>query len=360
MTLCSKKCRKLCGQCKNCLGRSFYSSPFRHLSRRSDEELKKISKWNKNIKDTFYCDECDHPRESTYDNISQGKGCSYCCKPPKDLCGKKECKSCFEKSFASSPFRYLSHRTDEELLLIFRNRGKLKDTFYCDQCPHPRESTYDSISSGYGCPYCSNQKRCCQRECETCFNHSFCSSKYRHLSIENDETLLKIAISSHKKGNFKCVKNHTWRASYANVNRGQGCPRCLYKTQEMVFQFLENNYDCKVVQEKKFDWCKGKKFDITIQQYIVEVDGLQHFEKIKHFNKKLSLTQIQQNDIYKMKKALENGYRIIRLHQEDVLFNRIPWKKMLRDALHRNKPKVQCFSKKVKDYDWIKDVFTSK
>jgi len=47
------------------------------------------------------CDKCNHSFDISLLNLSNNRWCPYCCVPTKKLCDNEECKSCFDKSFAS-------------------------------------------------------------------------------------------------------------------------------------------------------------------------------------------------------------------------------------------------------------------
>lgn len=52
-----------------------------------------------------------------------------------------------------------------------------------------------------------------------------------------------------------------------------------------------------------------------------------------------------------MKLALEHGYSIIRICQEDVFNNTIDWKELLKEAIKDNICNVQYISKNTELYD---------
>ncbi len=55
-----------------------------------------------NKKYEFECDVCSHSWKSVlYSVVGQGRWCPYCSNPPKNLCEKKYCILCIEKSFTS-------------------------------------------------------------------------------------------------------------------------------------------------------------------------------------------------------------------------------------------------------------------
>jgi hypothetical protein len=79
---------------------------------------------------------CVHEISIALNNINTGNWCSYCSNPPKLLCDKKECKLCYEKSFAShSKSKYWSDKNEITSRMIFKNSGN-KYIFNCDKCNH--------------------------------------------------------------------------------------------------------------------------------------------------------------------------------------------------------------------------------
>jgi very-short-patch-repair endonuclease len=76
-----------------------------------------------------------------------------------------------------------------------------------------------------------------------------------------------------------------------------------------------------------FDFC------LPDSKIIIELDGLQHFKQVRDW---VSPEIRQAVDIYKMKCAIGQGYRIIRILQEDVKLNKFNWKNELFDAIDSN------------------------
>lgn len=80
------------------------------------------------------------------------------------------------------------------------------------------------------------------------------------------------------------------------------------------------------------DFCRNSEtgrylpFDFCIPslKIIIELDGNQHFRNIKYW--KSSVENNTRRDVYKMKKANEHHYSIIRIVQEDVWMDLYDWK----------------------------------
>ena len=88
----------------------------------------------------FDCDKCEHEFITNPSHVSNGRWCPYCCIPQKKLCGSKDCKDCFEKSFAShekSVFWSNKNELQPEFIL---KKGDKRIWFNCDNCNHDFET----------------------------------------------------------------------------------------------------------------------------------------------------------------------------------------------------------------------------
>ena len=81
----------------------------------------------------------------------------------------------------------------------------------------------------------------------------------------------------------------------------------------------------------KAEWCKNSvtnyyyRFDFCIeeQRTIIELDGRQHFKDVAYF--KSSLEEVHFVDMIKQSAANNNGYKVIRILQEDVWSDKYDW-----------------------------------
>ena len=62
--------------------------------------------------------------------------------------------------------------------------------------------------------------------------------------------------------------------------------------------------------------------NMNINKIIIELDGKQHFVQVKNW---LSPEETRKRDKYKMLKANENGFSVIRILQLDVYLDRYNW-----------------------------------
>ena len=112
-------------------------------------------------------------------------------------------------------------------------------------------------------------------------------------------------------------------------------PVYLSKSEEIVHEFLLTKYSKSSISVNfSFDWFgqQQRYYDFVIkaddQPIIIEVDGPQHFKEIyeqsldgPHHSKKIyeqSFEETRAIDIEKMAKAIENGYRFIRIPTSSI------------------------------------------
>jgi very-short-patch-repair endonuclease len=302
-------------------------------------------------------------------NISQNDSwCPFCCIPQQKRCCDNKCIHCFNNSFASHPKAKLWHPT---------KNGKIKprdialnsNSYYwmlCDikTCKHSYE-TY--INRDNGCPYCAHQKMCdIKLKCKICLSKSFSIHPMSKL-WDFEKNLLtpeEVFLNSNKKFSFICDKKDCGKhfsIRLGDANRGYGCSYCKKKTENKLHDFFTDYYKCMIdnkkiliIREKRFKWCKNiltLPFDFYIKKLklIIELDGRQHIDKV-YYNKTPEI--IQKNDVFKMRKALNNNITIIRISQEDVWKDNINWKQELIKYMKSYKyPTVIYISKKKNLYD---------
>ena len=93
-----------------------------------------------------------------------------------------------------------------------------------------------------------------------------------------------------------------------------------------------------IVTEATFNWCVNQRtgyplrFDFYLPDFhlIIELDGRQHWEQVSNWKSPLDT---QEHDVYKMTVVEDHGLTIIRIFQEDVLYDTYDWKAGLEPLL---------------------------
>nr|WQM86790.1 restriction endonuclease [Marseillevirus cajuinensis] len=240
---------KLCGreECKHCFERSFAScEKSKYLAEGQENPLLLPRCSTKKLK--FDCPKCPHTFETVAYSVSKGGNfCPYCAN--QKLCSSEECRTCFEKSFAShEKAEFWSFNKNNVVpRQVFPNSHK-KYWFECKECGHCFNIGLASVSNGSFCPYCVNQKLCSSEECRACFEKSFAShEKAEFWSTEKNKKIPReLAKYSEKKYWFECPKCvHFFRAGLNKISYGRFCPYC-------ASQKLCSSKECRTCFKKSF------------------------------------------------------------------------------------------------------------
>jgi hypothetical protein len=223
--------------------------------------------------------------------------------------------------------------TFEYVYKYFKNNGcKLLETEYKNNntklnyiCKnnHNVITTFNRFNRGERCLSCSGYEKYTYEFVKNEFTSNGCellSTKYKH----NKDNL-----------QFICKNKHISYILFKNFLKNTNtCGKCKNKTEQMILEYLENNYN-NIIFQPSFDWCKNKNnlpFDFLLNNFkiILEIDGRQHFSQVSNWK---SPEFNLQNDIYKSNLAINNGYKIIRIFQEDVFNNKFNWQELLNKSI---------------------------
>jgi very-short-patch-repair endonuclease len=148
--------KKICGpleKCETCIAKSFASVPYsENWSSLNKEKPEQVFK-NSHKKYFFNCPKCSHTFSQCLSHITRGNTCTFCGK--RALCTPdKECRICFEKSFASvERSKHFSKKNTKQPSQIFKSTAE-KFIFDCDKCGSEFQSKLSHITDGSWCPHC--------------------------------------------------------------------------------------------------------------------------------------------------------------------------------------------------------------
>ena len=240
--------KKLCNnnECNYCYNKSFAScNKSIYWSKKNELTPRDVYK-SSGKKYIFDC-ECNHEIELRLDGITiNNHWCSYCTN--QKLCENKECKSCFEKSFASQKKAiYWSNKNKIIPREVFKS-SNIKYIFDCN-CGHEFEIRLANISQNYNwCQYCCIpiKKLCSNNDCNMCFKNSFAShKKSNEFSKKNKEIPRNIFKNSQLRYIFDCnICKHEYNAILGNSS---WCPYCAIPSR-----ILCKNNNCIFCFERSF------------------------------------------------------------------------------------------------------------
>lgn len=200
-------------------------------------------------------------------------------------------------------------------------------------CVHEWETIIEHrTNANHGCPYCQGSKTDYHNSLE--YKYPDVAKEFH--TIKNGNLVPKdFTYASHKSVWWLCKNKHEWEAMISHrTKQGTGCPVCneSSKGEKMVASILDalNIY---YEREFTFENCRNKKvlpFDFYLQKHnlLIEYDGIQHFEPVKHFGGEERFFECKKNDEIKNKFAENNK----------IILLRIPY--------HYSNEKIECEIKK--------------
>jgi hypothetical protein len=305
---------------------------------------------------------CSHAYEVSIGHITSKKSCRcpYCFGVGKNakLCDfetEDDCIICYHKSLASHPlideYCLYENENDENKLRpqqIFKH-ASLDNSFWfkCSTCQHKKQNCARNI---HQCGYCRGELFCNNDNCNFCYDKSFQSnpmSQYWHptKNLNADGTILTprfICKNSTIHCWFTCPEcNFDFESNLNHVNYGQFCPHCVNPSELKLQRWLRARFD-NVQTQHTIEECKNSEtqqyfpfdFLITINgiNIIIELDGKQHFVDVPFFNS--TAEGSHRRDKFKMENVFNNNYKMIRIFQEYVWFNKGNWKTKLTEAIN--------------------------
>nr|WNL50507.1 restriction endonuclease [Marseillevirus sp.] len=221
---------KLCtGECETCFKKSFAShEKAKYWSSENNKKSPREVFKNSNTKAWFDCEKCSHSFEAGLSNVSKGSFCIFC--SARSLCSSKDCRMCFEKSFAKhekSKF-WSFEKNNLTPRQVFAGSHK-KFWFDCGDCGHSFKMTPKNVSAGQFCPFCSNNKICFSEKCDVCFKKSLANhEKAKFWNFKKNKKIPReVFMHSNKKFWFDCDKcNHSFESSPDKIFIGRFCSFC--------------------------------------------------------------------------------------------------------------------------------------
>jgi very-short-patch-repair endonuclease len=307
---------------------------------------------NMNTKVQIFCYACKkYFLQKMVKHVTCGQGCEKCERKRAGIKKSFPWEKLEPRIFQSHPKGYYGYEKAKENYV----NTNTKVPIYCYSCKkYFLQSITDHIS--YGCNDCGNRLTALKKiipweqlqpriyEVHPKGNFGYDKAKENYV---NTRTKVPIYCYSCKKYFLQKISNHIYGR--------QGCPecKCLNKTEIMLKEILDQNFNYEIIREQMFEWCKKKKklrFDFVIEELkcIIELDGRQHFEQVRDWK---SPEEQLKDDTFKNNKAIENGYSMIRVLQEDIFKNKPDIILKLILSIHRYRiPQLICIGEIYRDW----------
>lgn len=115
----------------------------------------------------------------------------------------------------------------------------------------------------------------------------------------------------------KC--NNSWKITVNNhINHGCGCPYCNISKGELACESILNELGIQYITQANITSLPTRKYDFSFvykgSSFLLEFDGMQHFQYVEHFHRNVDkFIEKQHIDFIKTQKALDQGYKLIRI-----------------------------------------------
>lgn len=179
----------------------------------------------------FTCRTCKHPLYASPDSARECV-CQFC--NSGQVCGKDNCKDCFDKSYASAPNGSLVLYEQNITPIQINKLGHYtKYTFKCNKCEHDFQSYPESACNGI-CIYCGyNAILLCpnKENCDHCKSKTFASLEQFKLDqwIHPVEPI-KVLRTYDRSILFHCNKfDKDFKVNACKLNMGRWCPYCCVR-----------------------------------------------------------------------------------------------------------------------------------
>lgn len=155
----------------------------------------------------------------------------------------------------------------------------------CKECGYSWKTSIYNRTSGSGCPKCGIIKQGITYSkpiegVNDLLSQAPALAKELHPTKNGILTAKDLARSSQKKVWWLGPCGHEWQAIVASRFSGRGCPLCLKEfkisyPEKVIFYYLNNYLPCKVEENYKSSWLKGRELDIYIPSlgFGIEYDG---------------------------------------------------------------------------------------
>ena len=226
---------------------------------------------------------------------------------------------------------YLSRRitNPEESIFDYSKvdykRSKDEVIIICKLCDTEFLQTPSSHLSGAGCNKCFIVKNKSGVYTRKTLEHFVYEANCIHLgafsydkvSYINNKTYILIKCNT-CENYFECLPT--------NHLAGYGCKYCGGSKGEKIISYLLTIFGISYIREKKFDDLRDVqylRYDFYISEYnlLIEYDGKQHFEPIKHFGGVDAYNKTVEHDNIKNKYAEDNYYCLLRIKYTDDIKN---------------------------------------
>ena len=162
------------------------------------------------------------------------------------------------------------------------------------------------VKDGHWCPTCAGQNSFVKEE--NFLNIVGSKGGKIHSEYKNSKSYI----------NIECENGHMWKVIPNSITvKGTWCPICKQSKGELEVSRVLNSLGIAFIPQYRHPYLTSHSYDFYFtyngKAYIIEFDGIQHFNEISFFQNHDNFKRRQEYDRLKTFVALTTGYRIIRI-----------------------------------------------
>lgn len=256
------------------------------------------------------CDVCGYEWTTAASNVSSGHGCPKC------------------SGRIKTHDEFIDQVKDlSPTIRILGTYSSSNDRINCQclVCGHLWSPIASSLASGYGCPKCrdvANGERLAKS------NEDFIAE------INQIHPTIKV-LDEYSRNSIRvtceCITCGTkWNPTPSSLLSGHGCPYCNCSHGEREVSNWLKQHGIEYIPQYKFQDLTGLgggllsyDFYVPGHKYLIEYQGIQHFEPVEIFGGNDQLEQQREHDKRKRLYAEEHGYKLIEIKYDDNINDKL-------------------------------------
>lgn len=262
---------------------------------------------------TILCSRCQDQYQMRYDDYRRSKRCAHCS-------GKKR--------YTIEHVREVISKDGNKLLSDIYTNNKTHLDIQCGKCDNVYNmnlSTYQNAT--IRCKKCVNQKLADDRK----FSFEHVQS---YIEERGDTLLSDDYVNSLTKITVKCSQcYHSYNITFQHYSRGVRCGRCISSKGEsevercllkkgVYFEAQKRIPECRHIRQLPFDFYGELKIDEKgpvryIAPFLIEYNGIQHYQPVDKFGGQKSFDKLQINDKIKEKYCKDNDIPFLVISYKD-------------------------------------------
>ena len=248
------------------------------------------------------CSNCGYEWKAIIFNRSRGHGCPSCSHSPETVHKSRDIAT--SAPWLLEEWDYERNTLNPSEVLISSDR---KISWICSKCGYRWTATpANRFHAKSGCPRCAGSVVDAGVTDLATVNPGVAKMwDYEKNTLRPDQVTSK----THQRAYFICPKGHSFKASIANISRGEGCPICgrerkVSMPEHALFYYLNKIFP-DIKQACRLECMENKELDIFIPsiRLAVEYDGSWFHSNIER-------------DIKKYELCKKNGIRLINIREE--------------------------------------------